>query len=175
MLLLLWSIIADAAPLEWSIEAAPQSTLDIELRLKDGPTIFRILSTDNLDRRNFGWRPDNDPKEGLIKGTFPNLFLGPEAYELHYHSSNGHQIKPHIPDSNADRYLPVMLPETASGVIALHHDDAGGGLDGFAYASSQNGVAFLPLDQRSGWQASPLSKDRSYEPQSIEANDQSLS
>ncbi|MGC6507565.1 MAG: hypothetical protein ACON4U_04070 [Myxococcota bacterium] len=175
MLLLLWSMFAAASPLEWSVEAASQSTIDIELHLKDGPTLFRILSTDNLDRRNFGWRPDNDPREGTIAGEFPHLFLGPGQYELHYQSSNKTWVEPYLPETKADRYLPIMLPENATGVMALHHDDSGGGLDGFAFASSQNGVAFLPLDHRSGWQATPLSLDQSYEPQSIEENSNSLS
>lgn len=174
MSLLLFVALAVANQLDWSFEVEKGSSIDIELRIKDGDSLFRILSTDNVDKRNFGWRQDTDDRLGHIKGHFPKVFLENGEYQIEYRTKDNFETVDYVPTELPSKMLPVLLPKGAKGVMGFHHDNQGDGLDGFSYASNHNGVAFLPLDDQENWTAIPISENETYQPEQISPTQDSL-
>jgi hypothetical protein len=174
MSLLLFVALAVANQLDWSFEVEKGSTIDIELRIKDGDSLFRILSTDNVDKRNFGWRTDKDDRLGHIKGEFPKIFLENGEYQVEFRTTNTFETIDFGPSEPPSKLLPVLIPKGAKGVMAFHHNNQGDGLDGFSYASNHNGVAFLPLDDQENWTAIVVSEEETFQPEQLSSTQDSL-
>ena len=121
----------------------------------DGNAIVRFLTTDNGQRRQFGWRPDENPAEGQVSGRLDAVWMEPGEYQIREITPSGVKERTFSPSDSPPRVLMSRIPDGATGIMALRWSNEGGH-DGLAYASNQpGGIAFLPLGEGE-WDAAAL-------------------
>lgn len=144
-----------AATLDWSFPLGEGEIAKLEILSEDGSLIARLLTSDGSTRNQGGWRPDSDPRRGMVRGNLEHLLLAPGQYQLREVLPDGIRTRKLDLPQPQTKSIDVHLPSDTWGVIAWHHDNENGS-DGLSFAPLlAGGMAKLPIGP-GRWNASVL-------------------
>lgn len=131
--------------LEWSFPLEKGHVARVELYTAQGQLLTRFLGADGVQRSQFGWRPDLDPRPGRVQGRVEELWLLAGDYRVVEHLPSGTRERTFQTVADSPRSILVNLLPGATGVEAWRKSTEGG-QDGYAWSPVFPGdLSFLSL------------------------------
>lgn len=145
---------ARAETLSWDLALEPGHVARIVLLNDHGQRLAVFLAADGGSDNLVGWRPDEDPTPGRVRGSV-ELWLAPGSYTVREELPDGIRERELLAVTTGGRMVRVQLSEGALGVLAWKRDPSAGH-DGLAWAPTYGGGATFLTVGPGEWRAFQL-------------------